>query len=224
MQCTAIRLALILIGSIVGCSAPEQQAVPANKDALPVAVLAKPAREVSDWHWYRGTLSAIGPDWIELAVGWKQGDAEEWDQNRETLHRSKVYDNSAPKRVTTANTRPAGNLDCEPFLPVSIPAETHLISDLLIGDVVVVSTGITREGHEWVLQLAVARRQGREIPPLHGKSTFGYPLHLQFQAEQNWEEKGVPISKQFLDGRGRARTNPPYPPVAPLPRPATPKP
>ena len=219
-------LPVTLLAAALGCGAPARNAGPQANDVVPaVAAPPKPARVWGDYHRYRGTLSAIGPDWIELATGWRQVDAEQWDRNREALVQWKAYDNSAPKRVSTADTRPAGDLNCEPHVPAG-DEETHLLTDLLVGDVVAVSTGVTREGHEWAVRIAVARRPGRDIPPLHGESNFGPPLHLQLQAEQDWEEKGIPIPRQFLDVRGWASpwTNPPYPPVAPAPREAKPRP
>ena len=63
------------------------------------------------------------------------------------------------------------------------------------------------------------RAKGRDLGRWGGKKG----RHLRNQAYQDWEEKGIPIPRKYLDPDGRAPwTNPPYPPVAPQPREAKP--
>jgi hypothetical protein len=152
-------------------------------------------------------------------------DSVEYELRTKNVIRRREYDNSKPKRISLTRTRPGGDFDCEPFLPVSVSEETHLGTDLLVGDVVSLSVGVTREGEEWAMQLTIERRPFGRIPPIHGDPHLGMPqaIHLRYQAWQDWEEKGTPIPKMLLDRDGRAPwTNPPYPPVAPMPREAKP--
>jgi hypothetical protein len=205
------------------------QADSAGDLAQPEAPPPAPNRAMSRINCYCGTVSAVHQDWIELAVGWEQPSAESrvrgWDGD--TIIRREPYDNSKPKRISVVRTRPGGDPNSEPFLPACIPEVTHLVTDLLVGDRVGISTGVTPEGHEWALQLTISRRPGGRIPPFYGDPNLGTvdAAHLGDQAFQDWEEKGIPIPAKYLPKDGRNPwTNPPYPPVAPMPRSAPAKP
>ena len=157
---------------------------------------------------YGGKVTSVGPDWVELGGGW-----EGWkvDQERQ--------DTTRPKRISAAGTFPAGVRNG--------PGEswnTHWLADVRVGDRVGVFVGRLRDGREWMTAIHIERRPGGIIPQMP-------PDHLgwrpsppgDYQAEQDWEEKGIPIPKEHLRSDGRAPwTNPPYPPVAPQPRPVKP--
>jgi hypothetical protein len=89
--------------------------------------------------------------------------------------------------------------------------------------VVVVMFYISRDGEEWPDEITIRRRPGGKIPPFYGDPFVAtspeLAFHLSYQAEQDWEEKGVPIPAKYLPNGRAWWTNPPYPPVAPLPRP-----
>jgi hypothetical protein len=163
-----------------------------------------------------GVVSAVGPDWVELAAGWEGGTV--FDENR--------LDKVNSRRISAAGTLPAG----DPKGPGwSSWTPTHLLTELKVGDRVHVRVGAFRDGREWALEVHIIRRSGGKIPPMHGEAfpEFREPTrHLEYQAYQDWEEKGIPIPWKYrLHPEGRAPwTNPPYPPVAPLPRPAPAKP
>ncbi len=218
----SLCLSILALGCENSARVVEQQGADAAADlAQPTIPEAKPNRILSDTHWYRGRVAAVDLDWVELAVGWEWVDSVEYEWGTKNVLRRKVYDNSKPKRFSVVRTRPGGNHDCEPFLPASVYEGTHRVVDLLVGDVVSISTGVTREGEEWPIQLLILRRLGRQIPPLHGDPNLGSPsaAHLALQAEQDWEEKGIPIPAKYLNKDGRyPSTKPPYPPEAPMPR------
>jgi hypothetical protein len=182
--------------------------------------LLLPKRErVSDnsWH-YRGVVMAVGVDWLELGAGWT-GSVEIDPTGRQIVRRN--GDDKKPKRISAVGTRPGGNPrgEGEP--------ETHRVSDLKVGDIVSIDTHAARDGEEWTTQIWIQRRPGGKIPPHFGDPLAGTidATHLRDQAEQDWEEKGVPIPRRYLNPQGRAPwTNPPYPPVAPQPRPAPARP
>lgn len=209
----------LLIGSgslQLGCEVPQPEASSArttDRGEPPREGMRrqrpKPTR--ADWH-YNGVVSAVGPDWLELRAGW----------TAETGKVGNKQDNTKTKRISAVETTVGGDADGDGEL------ETHRIIDLKVGDVVTIDTWEGADGSEWPTRLLITRRPGGKIPPLHGESVLPGEKpnnHLHLQAEQDWEEKGTPIPKKYLDPNGRAPwTNPPYPPVAPLPRPATPKP
>jgi hypothetical protein len=122
-----------------------------------------------------------------------------------------------PKRISATGTRPSG----DPKAPGR--ADTYRVCDVKVGDVVSLDTAITFDGEERLTRISILRRPKGKIPPEPGElfpDRLG--VHLQNQAYQDWEEKGVPIPKKYLS-KGRAPwTNPPYPPVAPMPRAAKP--
>ena len=167
----------------------------------------RPQRVRCDTGYYRGIVTAVGPDWLELGVGWEG----------QTV-RKKQLDFKKPRRLSAAGTKAGGVPQGEG------DPTTHRLTDLKIGDVVVVAGDISRSGEEWITEIEISRRPGGKIPPMPPDQFGGHTSIVEAnQAEQDWEEKGVPIPKKFLDPQSRAPwTNPPYPPVAPEPRPAKP--
>lgn len=158
---------------------------------------------------YRGGVTAVGPDWLELGAGW-QGSVTTDRAGRPIVREN--GDTNRPKRISTVGTIPGGD-------PNGVgQAYTHWLPDLKVGDIVFVRTHEGRNGDEWTTEVRIARRPGGKIPPLR-ISEPDPTWHPSNQAEQDWEEKGTPIPSKYLDKNGRAPwTNPPYPPVAPLPR------
>lgn len=161
-------------------------------------------RKVFDGRDYRGRITAAGPGWIELGIGW-EGEPG----------RGKKHDPKKPVQLSTLGTKPGGNPDGEG------EKLTHLASDLRVGDTVNIEVHFDKDGDEWTTEIRILRRPGGKIPPMANDPFVGTDsaFHLRAQAEQDWEEKGTPIPKKYLNPEGRAPwTNPPYPPVAPMPR------
>lgn len=216
---------------IYGCANVSRDEGTEGEAAAPVAAPQLQAtRAPSRVHSFQGTVMRLDSDWFEVAPHWTQIDANVWSQDGKTLLRKTEYDNSKSKRISVIKSRVGGDHNCEPFLPGCVIEMTHRISDLQVGDVVSFVTGITREGDEWPYQLTIHRRFGGIIPPMYGDLAVGTPdaYHVRFQAEQDWEEKGVPIPKQHLNEDGfywnNSGINPPYRllPTAPPPRPVKP--
>jgi hypothetical protein len=176
----------------------------------PPAELLRPERPrvQKDETPFRGVVTEIGADWVELGAGWTGSDRtkEKW-----------MKENKKPKRISAAGTIPGGDPKGDG------PRATYRLTDLKVGDVAQVWVGIGTDGEEWCREIKIYRRPGGTIPPRPGEVRSDLNgWHMEMQAEQDWEEKGTPIPAKFLrDGR-YPWTNPPYPPVAPQPRPAKP--
>jgi hypothetical protein len=212
---------LILYGTLatglstvaLGCGviAPVTEPLPAENTPVvePPGDLAspKPKRVKYGEGCYWGVVSAVGPDWFELGKGWE---GELWI-------RKPPQDHTKPKRISAAGTRAGGVPKGEG------EQRTHRVADLKVGDKVVVMIAVSRDGEEWPAEIMIRRRPGGKIPPQFGDVALVLAperaFHLSYQAEQDWEEKGVPIPAKYLPNGRAWWTNPPYPPVAPLPRP-----
>lgn len=219
-----VRVGIVTLPLLLaGCSPPATSGETAT--ATEGQAEARPQRIVNKVKWYSGMVSAVGPGWVEYASGWRLTNSEAWRENGDgsrTLLQRESYDNTRPKRIVTTGTRPGGDYDCEQN-QFGVPDENHFAGDVRIGDQVEICAGASHEGEEWTMHLRILRRPGGTIPPLVGEAPHGHAGRLGDQAEQDWEEKGIPIPKQYLDKDSRAPwTNPPYPPVAPMPRPAKP--
>lgn len=163
-----------------------------------------------DWE-YRGIVSALGSNWVELGVGWTS-------PKRGPHLKQRNDDPNLPKRLLAAGAMVGGD-------PRELTEPTYRLIDLKVADVVYIITAVDRAGTEYCLMIVLKRRPGGKIPkfPFQLTQEDELCLHVRNQAEQDWEEKGIPIPKRFLDMDGRAPwTNPPYPPVAPHPRDKTP--
>lgn len=201
----------------LGCSfEPARVEVPRDEMVTvaappPKAVLPRPEGGTS-WY-YRGVITALGSDWLEIGAGWQGSVETDHKTNRSWVREN--GDTKKIKRISTAGTKPGGDRKGvgDDF--------TYWLSDLNIGDTVSIAS-CESNGDEWTTQFTIQRRPGGIIPPIRGeqlglgaKPTY----HLSYQAEQDWEEKGIPIPKAYLDKDGRnIWTNPPYPPAAPMPR------
>jgi hypothetical protein len=166
---------------------------------------------------YTGVVAAVGPDWVELKAGWTL-----WLMGKQEPTKEQ-QDNTKQRRISAAGTRPAGDPEGPDVL------ETHLLTDLQIGDRVEVFAAILKDGREWATEIHIIRRPGGKIPPMQTDGPFAdkrpSTKHLEYQAYQDWEEKGIRIPRKHLGADGRVPwTNPPYPPVAPQPRPVAVRP
>lgn len=164
---------------------------------------------------YSGKVSAVGPDWVEIGPGWegvRRNGKPLWDEN----------DSKKPKRISVAGTWVGG-------APAELTdRECHWLTDVKLGDIVQVMTAVSDEGKEWGKEwgkeIRIHRRPGGKIPLSHPYPGDALAVlrpreSEQYQAEQDWEEKGIPIPRYYLNKDGRyPHTNPPYPPVAPMPR------
>jgi hypothetical protein len=210
LLCSAVGLAaMMLVGRSYAFLAEHTEVKAARSaDSPPDLLQPRLHRIPHDTGCYRGVVSAVDPQWLELGPGWEG-----------VTGRRKQLDHNNPKRISALGTKPGGDPNGEGTYP------THRVSDLKVGDIVVVEPDISRGGEEWATVITIERRPGGKIPPMEGDRLVGTPRarHMQNQAYQDWEEKGIPILGTYLDPDGRAPwTNPPYPPVAPQPRPAKP--
>jgi hypothetical protein len=176
-------------------------------EPLPDLLQPKRAPEIQALGHCYGPVTALGADWIEVGPGW---------EGPRDVTKKQPEDNKKARRLSVAGTLAGGD-------PDGIGREfTYRLSDLKVGDVVFADTCGARDGAEYCLTIIIRRRPGGKIPPLPADD-LGVGFHLRYQAEQDWEEKGIPIPRKYLDKDGRQRwTKPPYPPVAPMPRPANP--
>jgi len=152
-------------------------------------------------------VESIGSDWIVIAAGWSGSLGGTKKPNE---------GNDKPVRLLFAGTVAGGDAD-----GLFSGDATYRLSDLKVGDRIIVETFVTAQGAHYCYQLSILRRPGGKIPPLPGDPFAGtkYEHHLREQAAQEWEEKGIPIPAEYLPTDGHAPwTNPPYPPVAPEPR------
>jgi hypothetical protein len=98
------------------------------------------------------------------------------------------------------------------------------LADVRVGDIVCIET-VHIDGADICVEVIIYRRPGGKIPPWPGDDVPGVRIrrHERNQAYQDWEEKGIPIPEKFrpVDPRSLAV---PFPPVAPMPREAKPKP
>lgn len=218
---TVLVLAVVLSSAAGLCLAGDPPAPttspPAGDGPQPVAP-PKPKRPAGNTQgWFRGVVTAVGDDWIELAPGWEG----KW------AIRVRPGTNKKPARIDAAGTIVGGDANGEP-----VRGPTHLVSDVKVGDTVFARTVVDFGGEEWCEYLEIHRRPGGTIPGLQNDlPNYVDPrgidrrTHVKFQAYQDWEEKGVPIPARFLNAEGRTPTgawvNPPYPPIAPQPREVT---
>ena len=198
-----LSAAVIAPGCDIANSAVEAQQVgeaPSDPPTELIQPKPKPRRKLdNEGPMYSGVVKDIGVDWVELAAG--------WDGSQTEGQPKKEYDNKKPKRFSVSGTNVGGDEHGVPF-----SAFRYRLSDLKVGDDITVFSGIAGK-EELCVGLLIHRRPGGKIPP----EDSGF--HRRYQAEQDWEEKGIPIPAKYLDSKGRAPwTNPPYPPVAPLPR------
>ncbi len=151
-----------------------------------------------------GKVTAVGVDWVELGAGWTGDDRrrKEW-----------LEENTKTKRISAVGTTPGGDRE-------GLGARaTYRLSDLQVGDTVSIKTLYNKE-EEWTTEILIHRRPGGKIPTKPGEvrpDLRGW--HMEMQAEQDWEEKRIPIPAAYLRNGEYPWTNPPYPlPVAPQPR------
>jgi hypothetical protein len=174
----------------------------------PVPDVVKPANppRLNPDRFYVGTIATIGADWLTLSLGWKAS---------ESKTRPKLEDEGKkPLGLKAGGAVAAGK-------PVGFG---YRLTDLQVGDVVFIQSGLAPNGDVYCQEIWIQRRPKGKIPPVPGEPFSESGTHLRYQAEQDWEEKGTPIPKSYLDPDGRAQwTNPPYPPVAPQPRSGVPR-
>ena len=210
MDAHSLQRLLLAIGLACGCAPTNPPNLPAN----PLAKLRQANQKivVDNYGSFYGTITQIGPNWFELGAGWK---------GRLELDGKPDEGNDKPRRIPTGATKPGGN-------PDGIGnADTYLLGDLKVGDVVSVDTYLTSDREVLCAQIQILRRPGGTIPQgtYMGLRNTNDTNQLEHQAEQDWEEKGVPIPTKYLDSDGRYPwTNPPYPQVAPQPREVVAKP
>lgn len=103
----------------------------------------------------------------------------------------------------------------------SLASYSYLISDVRVGDFVALEYKVV-EDRFFIHAISIIRRPKGRVPPAPGEQEF--PIlktyvrhHERMNAEQDWEEKGIPIPEKI-----RKRASPwlwePYPPQAPPPR------
>lgn len=209
---------------IYGCGDTRPTAInTTHEQAVAAPRVANNARaEIKPINTYVGTITAIGPDWLEIAAGWKMANQTwAWNTQGKQLAQETNYDNSKSKRLSASGTWLVnGRADG------SGNDESYVISEIQIRDRVSICSGYDNLGQERVTQILILRRPDGMIPLLP-PDVWGNPSYqsARHQAEQDWEEHRIPIPPQYLDKNGQYPwTNPPYMPlpVAPPPRPVKP--
>lgn len=159
---------------------------------------------------FRGMVTKVGPDGFELAPGWEG----ELAANNRKAEAQNAEARKKPLWIVTAGTAAAGP---KPGVRAR-EQRTHWVTDLRIGDIVDVETEVTTTLEQYCKDLIICRRPFGKIPmPPKEAIGFRYVVEMR-QAEQDWEEKGVPIPAKHLPADGRAPyLRPPYPPEAPTP-------
>ncbi|HJZ54490.1 MAG TPA: hypothetical protein VKE74_06005 [Gemmataceae bacterium] len=176
---------------------------PAPHPKLPVAKFCPenrppPAGHEYEWEWW-GQVTAVDEFSITL-LG--KGEA-------------------APKRFSVD-----GTLAGQPPVDVFLGTRGHALSDVRVGDVacIIYYHSASRGILDVCLEVTIYRRPGGKIPPrIDGvPGLFSGHWHEWTQACQDWEEEGIPIPEKYRPVRGLIAV--PFPPVAPMPREAGPKP
>ncbi|MBA4064457.1 MAG: hypothetical protein C0501_12235 [Isosphaera sp.] len=180
----------------------ERRVAASTDDSVPDFVAPKVLPQLNAGRFYVGPVKALGRDWVDLGPGWEGSQSDKRPVQKD--------DTTTPLRLSAAGPIVAGELKIV----------SYRLIDLKVGDIVLIDSGICPKGELYCMAIDIVRRPGGKIPPVPGQAL---ELHLRNQAQQDWEEKGIPIPARYLDHDGRCRlTNPPYPPVAPQPRPAKP--
>jgi hypothetical protein len=214
MLYTRVLCAVLLAGfSVVsaGCHRPDVPEDNTPTELLQRNGLPKSHHDYQSCCNYVGVVAAAGDDWVELAAGW------EWFAPglEDVPLLGKLGDDKKPKRISAKGTFLGGKKDEGPDT-----FDLHTLSDLKVGDKVMVHVIRTSDLTDWAVAVVITRRPGGKIPPGRDQM-FGFRnerVTEGYQADQDWEEKGIPIpAKYLLEGRAHW-TNPPYPPVAPQPR------
>jgi hypothetical protein len=91
---------------------------------------------------------------------------------------------------------------------------TYRLSDVRVGDLV--NLYIHREdGYEICDAISIVRRPGGRVPPAHGESPDTKVRHHErMNADQNLEDKGIPLAERFHTGLPE-KTVAPIPPAKP---------
>lgn len=93
------------------------------------------------------------------------------------------------------------------------PANTYRLADVRVGDRVKVS-GIRRGAGEYAETVMIRRRPGGRVPEAPGEATAPLPdwhprWHERMNAEQDLEERGIPLPKGYHEGKRWVQTAPP---------------
>jgi hypothetical protein len=103
-------------------------------------------------------------------------------------------------------------------LPERTESVSYRITDVRIGDRVVVNRSSTREGLWFCDHIMILRRPGGKVPEAPhdtDSKSRGYAWHEHCQAHQDFEEKGIPIPDKFLPGYKDKIAPPPHEVKAP---------
>lgn len=157
--------------------------------------------------YYGGVITVIEKNSIDIGPGWTASETK-GEPGVDPAATKK------PKRFSAEGTLVGGDPD------VAKDLGSYRWTDLKVGDRVTIDTGLTRGGEELCMSIVITRRPGGKIPPAPNEAFPNHGVHLMYQAEQDWEEKGIPIPAKYCDKNGQAPwTNPPYPAnLAPPPR------
>jgi hypothetical protein len=189
----------------MGCLIALAAAIAAASPAAPLPVQGKPAG-----HQKAILMESEGPP----GRGWTQrssfrGTVTAIDQKSITIlvpHGSVPLIFPFAGSFAEAKVPPGGHVNGSVYLP----------KDVRVGDRVAImyaDDGTRVECYE----ISILRRPGGRVPPGY-VSGFFLQHHERMQAYQDWEEKGVAIPEKYRDKGRLDFLDPPYPPVAPMPR------
>jgi hypothetical protein len=171
----------------------------------------KPPVRLSPHRTYYGYVGAIGPEWVELRAGWMGTNPEQ------VAPRDKEPEQ--PKRLTVSGVLLGGDREA------LNKHGCHGLPDIALADGLFIISGLTPEKEERCLYIFIERRPSGKVPMRVWEPFPENGSHRRAQAEQDaeeaWDEKGIPIPQEHLDVLGRSLwSKTPYPPVSPMPRPA----
>lgn len=148
-----------------------------------VATPTEPPRLAPN-RFYSGSVAELGADWVDLAPG--------WDGSR-FRDRPKPQDDTAKRlRFRAAGEMIAGD----------VSGCGYRLVDLKIGDIVVIDSGVTKQGEVYCLKIDIRRRPKGKIPPVpvfgHSRQTIPtYGIRLSKTLNKLGRKKGFPFPQSI---------------------------
>lgn len=183
-----------LIGTRLGAAdekrAPKEQQFPEVVQVFPDGHLGVcGARE--------GRVTAMDNDSITVEF---PKPSTEWcfdtdEKNRPVRKRTFVYPALPPQKLKVEGPLAQGDL------PDRNESVAYRMSDVRVGDQVIVGRWHTRDDVWVCYEIRITRRPGGKIPEAprdQNAKDLGYKWHEYCQAHQDFEEKGIPIPAKFL--------------------------
>jgi hypothetical protein len=155
-----------------------------------------------------GFVTAIGEDSITIRPGESKETAIRFDAaGRVAAEVTTVIPARPPIKIALSKTL----MDGEAGMPAP---HSYGIKDVKVGDRVVIDLS-RKHGVTTCVAICIQRRSGGRVPPAPGERPGNpTPWHERCNAEQDFEEKGIPLPEKFKPGSEKT----PEPPGIPFPR------